>query len=310
MVRNDGGFDVLGSHTYLEEINTPTSFTVSVSDTGGAPPASGTIATATVADAALTAGTLTPPAATEGIAFTNRPVFHFTDTDPNGTAADYTAVVQLGDGNSVTLSSVTGANGQIVASGDGYDVQLSYTYAEEIKAAANATFSVSVSDAGGAAAISASSRFTVADAALTITSVTHPTAVEGQAISGAVLAHFTDADPNGTVSDYTATITWADGQTSPGTVVVNDGGFDVLGSHTYLEEIITAQSFTVSVSDAGGASVSGTITTATVADAALGGSSAAVAGGTEGATNSSVLSGATFTDANPGDHSGDMTAVD
>ena len=57
-------------------------------------------------------------------------------------------MVQLGDGHSVTLSSVTGANGQIVVSGDGYDVQLSYTYAEEIKAAANATFSVSVSDAG------------------------------------------------------------------------------------------------------------------------------------------------------------------
>src|SRR5439155_8132823 len=32
-------------------------------------------------------------------------------------------------------------------------------------------------------------------------------------------------------------------------------------------------------------------------------------GGTEGATDSSVLSGATFTDANPGDHSGDMTAT-
>src|SRR5205814_8664417 len=31
--------------------------------------------------------------------------------------------------------------------------------------------------------------------------------------------------------------------------------------------------------------------------------------GTEGATNSSVLSGATFTDANPGDHTGDFTAT-
>ena len=41
----------------------------------------------------------------------------------------------------------------------------------------------------------------------------------------------------------------------------------------------------------------------------LTGSSAATAGGTEGAANSSVLSGATFTDANPGDLSGDMTAT-
>ena len=39
------------------------------------------------------------------------------------------------------------------------------------------------------------------------------------------------------------------------------------------------------------------------------GSSTAVAGGTEGAALSSVLSGATFTDANPGDHTADMTAT-
>ena len=42
---------------------------------------------------------------------------------------------------------------------------------------------------------------------------------------------------------------------------------------------------------------------------ALSTSSTATAGGTEGSLNSSVLSGATFTDANPGDHSADMTAV-
>ena len=196
VVVNDGGFDVLGSHTYLEEIITAAEL-YGERQRRGRGERSGTITTATVADAALGAGALTPPAATEGIAFTNTPVFHFTDADPNGTAADYTAVVQLGDGNSVTLSSVTGANGQIVASGDGYDVQLSYTYAEEIQATANATFSVSVSDAGGASTLPVTSHITVADAALTITSVTHPTAVEGQAINGAVVAHFTDADPNG-----------------------------------------------------------------------------------------------------------------
>ena len=49
--------------------------------------------------------------------------------------------------------------------------------------------------------------------------------------------------------------------------------------------------------------------TATVADAALTGSSAATAGGTEGASNSSVLTSATFTDANPGDHTADFTAT-
>ena len=39
------------------------------------------------------------------------------------------------------------------------------------------------------------------------------------------------------------------------------------------------------------------------------GSSSATAGGAAGLLNSSVLSDATFTDANPGDHTADMTAV-
>jgi hypothetical protein len=46
-----------------------------------------------------------------------------------------------------------------------------------------------------------------------------------------------------------------------------------------------------------------------VADANLAGSSAATAGGTEGAANSSVLSWATFRDANSGAPASDFTAV-
>src|SRR5205823_5556491 len=49
--------------------------------------------------------------------------------------------------------------------------------------------------------------------------------------------------------------------------------------------------------------------TATVADAALTGSSAATAGGTEGAGRARGRAGANFTDANPGDHTGDFTAT-
>ena len=60
--------------------------------------------TATVGDAALTAGAFSPPVATEGAAFSNTPVFHFTDADPAGTASDYTATVVLGDGNTRTLT--------------------------------------------------------------------------------------------------------------------------------------------------------------------------------------------------------------
>ncbi len=107
----------------------------------------------------------------------------------------------------------------------------------------------------------------------------------------------------------TAVITWGDGRpTSAGTVSYDAGSglYTVSGTHTYAEE--GTYPISIAVSDDGGAraTISGT---ATVADAALTGSSAAVAGGTEGATNSSVLSAATFTDANPGNHTNDFIAT-
>ena len=50
------------------------------------------------------------------------------------------------------------------------------------------------------------------------------------------VATFTDANPNATVSDFTATITWGDGSTSAGTVVATGNGFAVNGAHTYADE--------------------------------------------------------------------------
>jgi hypothetical protein len=55
----------------------------------------------------------------------------------------------------------------------------------------------------------------------------------GVAFTGAV-ATFSDADPNGTASDFTATIDWGDGQRSAGTITANgQGGFNVSGTNTY-----------------------------------------------------------------------------
>src|SRR5206468_1250774 len=95
---------------------------------------------------------ISPSLLVEGQSFTNQSVFHFAGP---GTASDFTAVVTLGDGKSVTLNSggvvgtgPAGAGGQIVASaGGGFDVQLSYTYVEELS---NQTFGVEVSVVCGA----------------------------------------------------------------------------------------------------------------------------------------------------------------
>ncbi|HXT59362.1 MAG TPA: hypothetical protein VN699_12055, partial [Pirellulales bacterium] len=266
-----GGFDVQLSHTYAEEMSGAT-FSVSVRDAGGS-----TIAASTnnfsVADAPLTAGTFTPPAAVEGAAFNNLTVFHFSDANPAGKSSDYSATVNLGDGNNVTLTSAAGPNGQIVANpGGGFDVQLSYIYAEELS---GATFSVSVSDAGGSSTSASTSAFSVADAALTAGSFSPPVATEGQAFGPVTVFHFTDANPSATVADYTATVNTGNATltsaANPGNVsiVANpSGGFDVQLSYAYAEELSGA-TFSVSVSDAGGSSTSASTGAFSVADAPL-----------------------------------------
>jgi uncharacterized repeat protein (TIGR03803 family) len=107
---------------------------------------------------------IAPPVLVEGMPFSGT-VFRFTDSDPQAAPSDYTAVVTLGDGNSVTLSSSgvvsgpAGAGGQIVADPNGgFDVQLSYTYAETLS---NQTFAVKVTDLNGASISASDSSFNV-----------------------------------------------------------------------------------------------------------------------------------------------------
>jgi uncharacterized repeat protein (TIGR03803 family) len=310
IVASGDGFDVRLSYTYAEELSNQT-LSAQVSDAGGATTSAST-ASFSVADAALTAGALTPPQATEGQSFSNVTVFHFTDADPAATVSDYTAVVTLGDGNTVTLTSSASANGQIVAhTGDGFDVQLSYTYAEELS---GKTFSVQVSDAGGATTSASSSSFSVADAALTPVPLTRPVAIEGQAFSNVTVFHFTDADPAATASDYTAVVTLGDGNTvtltstpsSNGQIVAHTGGgFDVQLSYTYAEEL-SNKTFAVTVSDRGGSSASGSTTIFSVADAPLAATATAVTPVTNTAFTGVVAS---FTDADPNGTAGDYTAT-
>jgi hypothetical protein len=174
VANSDGGFDVLLSYTYAEELTNQT-FAVAVTDHDAN--ANASTDTFGVADAALSssAADLTPPPATiEGQPFTAVPVFHFSDADPGASVDDFTAVVTLGDGNRVTLTSAgvigtppPGAGGKIVAnSAGGFDVLLSYTYAEELTAA---TFAVAVTDHDASTGQSIDN-FNVADAALTAAS--------------------------------------------------------------------------------------------------------------------------------------------
>src|SRR5262249_33224792 len=82
-------------------------------------------------------------ALSEGQNFPEQTVFHFTDSNSSDTAGQFTAQITLGDGKTFTFTNSgpvgtapAGASGQIVAdAAGGFDVQLSYTYAEALNGA-------------------------------------------------------------------------------------------------------------------------------------------------------------------------------
>lgn len=131
-------------------------------------------------------------------------------------------------------------------------------------------------------------------------------ATEGSPFSGAV-ATFTDPDQNAVAAEYTATIDWGDGTTTPGTVTGPNGGpFTVSGTHTYADE--GSYSITVVITDADTPSNQATAhSTANVADAALTAGTLTVTGGTEG--SAPATASFTFTDANSAATAGDFSAT-
>jgi hypothetical protein len=143
---------------------------------------------------------------------------------------------------------------------------------------------------------------TVADAPLSATGLTlgvapNPIIYTYPAFSGQVAA-FTDADPNGTLSDYTATVNWGDGVVTGATITMSatiPGLFLVNGTHLYGESAVPYQA-TVTIKDAGGSTASAS-TSITVSDTPLTPGPATSIIVTEGRPFTAQVG--TFTDADP-----------
>jgi len=156
-------------------------------------------------------------------------------------AYGYSASIDWGDG---TVSASTIARTSAVGADVGtFAVSGSHTFAEE----GSYTVTTTVKDAAtGLTIATTTSTATVADAPLTAGAIS-TTCTAG---SCTVTFAFTDANTAAPVSDFVATIHWADGSTSTGTVTSLGGGkFVVTGTHP------GTGGATVTVTDDGGSTV-------------------------------------------------------
>lgn len=249
-------FTVSGSNTYEEEGSYPVDVTVTDNDV---PTAKATAhSTALVDDASLTV--VDEPALTsvEGAPTTaGTRVASFTDADPHGEVADFSASIDWGDGHTdpAVVAAGTGGRFNVLAP--------AHTYEEE----GSPHVSVNIADAGGAKT-TAHPAMTTHDAALTAGPAVTNGTLWGTTTpvlmwpnpGNAVVGTFVDDDPHGEVSDHTATVTWGDGSTSPGTVSSTTGApagktrFQVTASHSYADAQLGQHAISIAILDEGGAS--------------------------------------------------------
>src|SRR6266851_2729048 len=204
--------------------------------TGGATLGPVTKSVVTIKDDDIVASSVT---GTEGLPLTGV-VATFAPSNPSVGAGDFVAVIDWGDG---TIDVPDLSLGTITSIGSGrFNVTGTHTYAEE----GSYPLAVHIT---GASSMDTTNLFsaTVNDAPLKATAVNF--SVTGHKSFSGVVANFTDVDPGGVASDYTATITWDDGTTSAGTIG-GSGPFTVSGSHVF-GAFTGTHTITVTIADAG-----------------------------------------------------------
>ncbi len=293
-----GQFDVLGNVIFDEAGIYQVK--VLIGDIGGSTTiASGTV---TVNDAPLTstpAGTpANPLLSVAGSMFTGV-VALFSDGNPFGVNGDFAAVITWADGST--------SPGTIQADpGGGFDVVGSHIYRQDGSYSITTTItSIDVSPPITPSSTTATSTMVVDDAPILASSAQPPNGVEGSAYPGLItVATFTDGNSYVVASDFSAIITWGDGQTSAGTVVADPhlvGQFDVQANHTYVEDGIYVGS--VAITDTAGnpavpQATAAVALSATVLDASLvAGPAVSVPNQVAGQLFSGVVG--TFSDGNP-----------
>jgi hypothetical protein len=284
---SNGLFSVNGSHTYSEEGTFTIKATLTDKDDDGSGLATASAAATnsiTVNDVPVDAiGGFTVVGA-EGTLSDTQTVATFTDPAGAEALTNYSADIAWGDGMTTAGTTIQlGTDGVFTVSG-------SHNYADE----GSYTLTVTIHH-DTAADVSVTSTANISESDVLAASPTQPTIapVEITPFTGPVAA-FTDTYTGNTANDFTASIDWGDGTTTPGSVTGGNGSFTVNGMHTYM----TAGSFTITTNlneDGDGtasASITNTVDVANHAVVVAGGFTVSAVEGTA-ADNQTV---ATFTD--------------
>ncbi len=234
-----GGFEVTGSHTYATAGTYTTSITIN--DVGGAKATATSSANVVGPPIVSNVKVLSVTETTAKIGVTIDPdgddTTYVIEYGPNTSYGQKTAPVEIGatPGPQPLTQTLTG-------------LEPGKTYHFDVVA----TNSAAPKGVGGG------------DQSFT-TESNAPLGATGKSVSGtagvklnATVATFTDANPNGVASDYTASINWGDGTASTaGTVsAAAGGGFEVTGSHTYAAP--GQYTTTITINDVGGAKATAT----------------------------------------------------
>jgi len=271
--------------------------TVTINETGGLSDVS--TATATVKAATLTL-TVTPPTTiTDGNAFTGQ-LATFTDANASGTASQFTATINWGDGSPSTIGTITQPGGV----GTAFVVDGTHTYKTGTY---SYTVTINETDPVGGLTTTGTGTVTVAAATITTTPISTFTAVVAQPIT-VQLGTFTTTNLTANLLQFSASINWGDGITTTGTIAQASAGvFSITGTHTFAEAS-NARAITVTITDANGGGTATISDSATVADAPLTSTGVAVVAmkGTPVPVGTLV---ATFSSANPAAVAGNFTAT-
>jgi hypothetical protein len=284
-----GTYSVTGSHTYAAAGQDTISVTLTDDD-----PGTGSATANSTAFIGFAAGDVLLTDATEGLALPNNtPVATFTDGNLSDTTGSFTATINWGDG-ATSAGTIVGSNGSFTVEGG-------HTYADE---AAALPLVATVTRTSDSAQVVDNGSVDVAEADVL---TPHGTTISGnpnQALSNVVVATFTDANTGNVAADFTATIDWGDGTTTPGTVSGSGATFSVAGTHTYASAGHDAINVTLTDDAPGTAS-------ATANSAANIGLSAQVvlSSATEHVALANNTTVATFSDGNPADTAGSFTAT-